>query len=134
MPIIIHRHPAKQQVGRAATVADYFPKRKADRTTVLLLSPGEQDASNDFHEKKRKKQSVMKIDIVRTWKDEAYRASLSTEEQAMLPENPAGILELSDAELETIYGATGSSVLTLDDLSLLLCGDDGEAIHAHSRR
>jgi mersacidin/lichenicidin family type 2 lantibiotic len=47
----------------------------------------------------------MKFDIVRAWKDEAYRASLSTEEQAMLPENPAGALELSDAELEAVHGA-----------------------------
>ena len=47
----------------------------------------------------------MKFDIIRAWKDEAYRASLSTEEQAMLPENPAGALELSDAELEAVHGA-----------------------------
>ena len=47
----------------------------------------------------------MKFDIIRAWKDEAYRSSLSTEEQAMLPENPAGAFELSDAELEAIHGA-----------------------------
>lgn len=48
----------------------------------------------------------MKFDIVRAWKDETYRSSLSTEEQAMLPENPAGALELSDAELEAVHGAS----------------------------
>jgi mersacidin/lichenicidin family type 2 lantibiotic len=53
---------------------------------------------------KKKGTSVMKIDIVRAWKDEAYRRSLSPEEQAMLPENPAGVLELSDAELQVIHG------------------------------
>ncbi|WP_220210053.1 mersacidin/lichenicidin family type 2 lantibiotic [Reticulibacter mediterranei] len=47
----------------------------------------------------------MKIDIVRAWKDEEYRSSLSSEEQAMLPANPAGALELSDAELEGVHGA-----------------------------
>ena len=47
----------------------------------------------------------MKFDIVRAWKEEAYRASLSTEQQATLPENPVGTLELSDAELEAIHGA-----------------------------
>jgi len=46
----------------------------------------------------------MKFDIVRAWKDESYRSSLSTQEQAMLPENPAGALDLSDAELEAIQG------------------------------
>ena len=48
----------------------------------------------------------MKFDIIRAWKDESYRASLSTQEQAMLPKNPAGALELGDAELETVQGAT----------------------------
>ena len=48
----------------------------------------------------------MKFDIVRAWKDESYRSSLNAREQAMLPENPAGVLDLSDAELETIQGAT----------------------------
>jgi mersacidin/lichenicidin family type 2 lantibiotic len=47
----------------------------------------------------------MKFDIVRAWKDESYRSSLSSEELAMLPANPAGAFELSDAELEAIHGA-----------------------------
>jgi len=43
--------------------------------------------------------------IVRAWKDEGYRQSLSAKEQAMLPANPAGEVELKDAELEAIFGA-----------------------------
>ncbi len=43
--------------------------------------------------------------IVRAWKDAAYRESLSAQEQVMLPENPAGGFELTDAELEAVYGA-----------------------------
>jgi len=43
--------------------------------------------------------------IVRAWKDEIYRQSLSAQEQAMLPANPAGEIELTDAELEAVYGA-----------------------------
>jgi len=43
--------------------------------------------------------------IVRAWKDEAYRQSLSTEEQATLPTNPAGEIELTDVELESVFGA-----------------------------
>ncbi|HTI15735.1 MAG TPA: mersacidin/lichenicidin family type 2 lantibiotic [Dictyobacter sp.] len=50
----------------------------------------------------------MKFDIVRAWKDATYRESLSAEEQAMLPANPAGEIELSDAELETIHGAASN--------------------------
>jgi mersacidin/lichenicidin family type 2 lantibiotic len=46
----------------------------------------------------------MELDIVRAWKDDVYRQSLTAEEQAMLPENPIGEYELSDADLEMIYG------------------------------
>jgi mersacidin/lichenicidin family type 2 lantibiotic len=49
----------------------------------------------------------MKFDIVRAWKDEAYRQQLSSEEQALLPANPAGELELSEAELQAVLGAHG---------------------------
>jgi mersacidin/lichenicidin family type 2 lantibiotic len=54
----------------------------------------------------------MKIDIIRAWKDEEYRSSLSSEEQAMLPANPAGSIELSDADLESVHGAHGDYVNT----------------------
>ena len=46
--------------------------------------------------------------IVRAWKDAAYRQSLSAEEQAIVPANPAGEIELTDAELQAIYGASCS--------------------------
>ena len=46
----------------------------------------------------------MKFDIVRAWKDQTYRESLSEEQLSQLPENPAGEVELSDAELDSVYG------------------------------
>ena len=42
--------------------------------------------------------------IIRAWKDEEFRHSLSAAEQASLPQNPAGCIELSDEEL---LGVTG---------------------------
>ncbi len=45
--------------------------------------------------------------IVRAWKDETYRQSLSTEEQAMLPASPAGEIELTEAQLEAAFGGWG---------------------------
>jgi mersacidin/lichenicidin family type 2 lantibiotic len=42
--------------------------------------------------------------IIRAWKDEDFRLSLSAAEQALLPQNPAGASELSDEEL---LGVTG---------------------------
>jgi mersacidin/lichenicidin family type 2 lantibiotic len=46
----------------------------------------------------------MKFDMIRAWKDETYRSSLSQEQQALLPENPVGTIELEDADLEIAYG------------------------------
>ena len=43
-------------------------------------------------------------DIIRAWKDEDYRNSLSETERAALPQHPAGQIELSDAELEAVAG------------------------------
>ena len=42
---------------------------------------------------------MSKIDIIRSWKDESYRLSLSEAQRALLPESPAGPMELDDAEL-----------------------------------
>ena len=46
----------------------------------------------------------MNTNIVKAWKDEAYRLSLSADELAALPMNPAGLLELDDADLAFVAG------------------------------
>ncbi|MBW4577389.1 MAG: mersacidin/lichenicidin family type 2 lantibiotic [Aphanothece sp. CMT-3BRIN-NPC111] len=43
--------------------------------------------------------------IIRAWKDAEFRNSLSAEELASLPENPAGVIELTDAEMKSVTGA-----------------------------
>jgi mersacidin/lichenicidin family type 2 lantibiotic len=49
--------------------------------------------------------------IIRAWKDEDYRLSLSNEDLSGLPENPAGLVELSDAALKDASGGTIVSIL-----------------------
>ena len=44
------------------------------------------------------------IDVVRAWKDEEYCASLSDLQRASLPQNPAGVIELTDADLAVAGG------------------------------
>jgi mersacidin/lichenicidin family type 2 lantibiotic len=44
------------------------------------------------------------MDIIRAWKDEEYRNSLSEAERAALPENPAGLITLTDEELGAVAG------------------------------
>ena len=43
-------------------------------------------------------------DIIRAWKDEDYRLSLSEAERALLPEHPAGLIELAGAEMDGVEG------------------------------
>ncbi|WP_420644494.1 mersacidin/lichenicidin family type 2 lantibiotic [Candidatus Leptofilum sp.] len=49
---------------------------------------------------------MSQIDVIRAWKDEAYRHSLTKNELMNLPPNPAGILELNDVDLKSVAGAT----------------------------
>jgi mersacidin/lichenicidin family type 2 lantibiotic len=48
------------------------------------------------------------IDIARAWKDEEYRNSLSEEQKAQLPDNPAGQIELTDEDLNAVAGGCRS--------------------------
>jgi mersacidin/lichenicidin family type 2 lantibiotic len=52
-------------------------------------------------------------DVIRAWKDEAYRLNLSDAERSLLPQNPAGIIELSDAELGMVTGANTERLMTV---------------------
>jgi len=44
------------------------------------------------------------LDIIRAWKDESFRLSLTPEERRRLPAHPAGLIELTEAELENVAG------------------------------
>lgn len=47
---------------------------------------------------------MLHIDVIRAWKDEAYRMSLSEAERAQLPKNPAGAIELDLLDLNDVAG------------------------------
>ena len=49
------------------------------------------------------------MDIIRAWKDPEYRESLSEMELAALPEHPAGMIELSDADLGGVAGGVAAA-------------------------
>jgi mersacidin/lichenicidin family type 2 lantibiotic len=53
-----------------------------------------------------KEASMNKEDIIRAWKDKKYRQSLNPQEQALLPENPAGRIDLSEQELDQVNGGS----------------------------
>jgi len=50
-----------------------------------------------------------KIDVIRAWRDPEYRATLSASE---LPPHPAGLVELTDEELERAAGLAGPAQTT----------------------
>jgi mersacidin/lichenicidin family type 2 lantibiotic len=54
-----------------------------------------------------------KLDVVRAWKDEDYANSLTDVQKAMLPANPAGILELSDQDLHGASGGAQAPTITI---------------------
>lgn len=50
---------------------------------------------------------MSKQDIIRAWKDAEYRNSLSAAERAALPDNPAGLIDLTSEELGAVAGGWG---------------------------
>jgi len=55
------------------------------------------------------------MNIVPTWKNAAYRRSLTAGAQAPLSVNPIGEVELTDANLEAVHGAGGCGPSFLND-------------------
>jgi mersacidin/lichenicidin family type 2 lantibiotic len=43
-------------------------------------------------------------DVIRAWKDAGYRQNLSEADRSKLPAHPAGMIELTDADLGVVSG------------------------------
>jgi mersacidin/lichenicidin family type 2 lantibiotic len=67
--------------------------------------------------------TMSRHEIIRAWKDAEYRESLSRGQRAQLPEHPAGMIELSDDELNLAAGAGGedSSMLYTCVITAICC-------------
>lgn len=52
---------------------------------------------------------MKKETMIRAWRDEEFRASLSDAELAELPEHPAGLLDVDDDMLRSVGGGLGRS-------------------------
>jgi len=62
----------------------------------------------------------MKIDLIKAWKDEAYRSTL-TAEQLEAVKNPAGSINLSAEEMQNVNGGTFSSSFPDQNTSMICC-------------
>ncbi len=61
--------------------------------------------------------------IIRAWKDEHYRLNLSASDQAAIPENPAGTIELQDDDLGDVAGGSTWPCLTVAVSAVIHCVD-----------
>lgn len=51
--------------------------------------------------------------IARAWRDDEFRAGLSAEALASLPDSPIGEIELNDDDLNEVLGGTSLSEVTI---------------------
>ena len=45
--------------------------------------------------------------IIRAWRDPLFRSGLTEAERALVPDNPAGMIELHGTALDAVAGASG---------------------------
>jgi mersacidin/lichenicidin family type 2 lantibiotic len=64
---------------------------------------------------------MSQLDIVRAWKDEEYCESLSDIQRASLPQNPAGVIELTDTQLASAGGGGAEDLTTTLTITLPIC-------------
>jgi len=55
---------------------------------------------------------MSRLDVIRAWKDKAFRQSLSDAERARLPQNPAGSVELTETEAAAVVGQVAATCCT----------------------
>jgi mersacidin/lichenicidin family type 2 lantibiotic len=55
-----------------------------------------------------------KADIIRAWKDPLYRARLTAEERALLPDHPSALVELDDEQLRSTSGSAVALTTAFD--------------------
>jgi mersacidin/lichenicidin family type 2 lantibiotic len=74
----------------------------------------------DLRSRERKHNTMSTQNIIRAWKDASYRSSLIAAEQALLPANPAGAIELHAIELEQVFGA-GEQTVSFNTTMPIVC-------------
>jgi mersacidin/lichenicidin family type 2 lantibiotic len=47
---------------------------------------------------------MSQVNVIRAWKDESYRLSLTEGERAALPEHPAGLVEMAEPDQQEAAG------------------------------
>lgn len=58
--------------------------------------------------------------IIQAWKDEDFRNNLNEKERSLLPEHPAGLVELTDEDLGAAAGGRGCEDTCMS--KCIICG------------
>ena len=59
--------------------------------------------------------------IIRAWRDAEFRSKLTEAERSMLPESPAGLVEISDEDLAGVAGVASQNLCTARCTLWILC-------------
>jgi mersacidin/lichenicidin family type 2 lantibiotic len=63
------------------------------------------------------------IDLIRAWKDEEYRLSLTEAERALIPVHPTGLIQLDEEQLKAVLGqGPGHQPTTTATTAAQYCG------------
>jgi mersacidin/lichenicidin family type 2 lantibiotic len=65
------------------------------------------------------------MNSIKVWKDPEYRRSLSAEELTQVADNPVGLVELSDDELNGVAGGTTGWWCATVALTVTVCSPTG---------
>jgi mersacidin/lichenicidin family type 2 lantibiotic len=76
-------------------------------------------------QKEGKEDFMKNADVIRAWKNEEYRLSLGETQRSMLPPNPAGGVELTDAELGGAAGGNYTGTLGQKGCNSYECKTNG---------
>jgi len=90
---------------------------RSERLVHSLPSPTRLYSKRESKKIPKETTKMTRKQIIRAWKDAEYRNNLSETERAALPDNPAGVIELSDASLSDATGALAKR----DDTTLWTC-------------
>jgi mersacidin/lichenicidin family type 2 lantibiotic len=74
------------------------------------------------------------LDVIRAWKDEDYRLSLSDAQRAQLPESPVGLIELTDLDMGMLAGGGGSSSYSCETKKKKGHGKTGNSGHCKAHK
>jgi len=71
---------------------------------------------------------VSHLPVIRAWKDPEYRLSLSEADLGLLPNHPAGLIDLTEADMNPIAGG-GSEEVTYSGCTCVLgCTYGGDCL------